>query len=305
MSANGMSYSILSFFSTAIEIINSVRVRSRDVFTFLTVSSIFVGATGFFQTFMGYILLGATPNPLICMAVFLITFSTYSLNKLTDMAEDSINVPERINFIYGRKQFILITALGSYLLSIPLVFFAAPLAVPIVFVPILANLLYGSKLLPGIPRLKDIPVMKNVIVAISWALVCTLLPSVEISNVPMATILLVLYFMLVKVFINTILYDIRDVEGDRVAGVKTIPSLLNTPRTTMLLLVINSALTGILAFINQPIRSLLMAMILYGYFCIIYFRKRRNPLILDLFADGEWMFFSILYNLFRLKLLYF
>lgn len=300
-----MSDSMSSVCLTIGEIINRIRRRSREVFAFLTVSSIFVGATGFFQTYAGYIFLGATPNLQICMAVFLITFSTYSLNKLTDMAEDSINMPERINFIGGRKQFILITALGSYLLSIPLVFFAAPLAVPIVFMPILANLLYGSKLLPWIPRLKDIPVMKNIIVATSWALVCTLLPSVEISNLPKATILLVIYFMMVKVFINTILYDVRDVEGDRAAGVKTIPSLLNTPKTTMVLLVINSSLTAILALINQPIRSLLMAMILYGYLCIIYFRKRRSPMILDLFADGEWMIFSILYILFRVKLLYF
>jgi hypothetical protein len=33
--------------------------------------------------------------------------STYSLNKLTDMDEDSINMPERVSFLSGRKNLVL------------------------------------------------------------------------------------------------------------------------------------------------------------------------------------------------------
>jgi len=296
MGTNGILGSISSF-NGILQIIINFRAVLTDIFTFLTVSSIFVGATGFFQTFTGYILIGMTPNVQICIAVFLITFSTYSLNKLTDMAEDSVNMPERINFIGGRKRLILFSSLGAYLLSIPLVFLVAPLALPIVFVPLLANLLYSSRLLPGVPRFKDIPVMKNVFVAMSWAMVCTLLPAVDVFKVPRMMVILVLCFMFVKVFINTSLYDVRDVEGDRKAGVKTIPVLMGTRKTTIIQLAINSTLVMILPFLNGEVRSLVIAMILYGYLCIIYFRRRRNPLVLDLFADGEWMLFSILYTL--------
>ncbi len=270
---------------------------SIAVFTFLSVSSIFVGATGFFQTFIGYILLGGPPSLPMCIAAFLITFSTYSLNKLTDMAEDSINMPERVKFIRDRRQLILLTSLGAYLLSIPLAFSVTPKALPILFVPLLANLLYSSRLLPGIPRMKDIPVMKNVFVATSWAMVCTLLPSVDISNVPRMTALAVLYFMFVKVFINTILYDIRDVDGDRASGVKTIPVLLGTKKTTMIQLAINSTILFILALLNNHAKLLVMGMMLYGYIFIIYFRHRQNPLLLDAFEDGEWMIFSAVYSL--------
>ncbi len=283
---NGISRTVSNFSATL-----------TDVFTFLTVSSIFVGVTGFFQTFAGYLLFGVAPSALLCMAVFLITFSTYSLNKLTDMAEDSINMPERIAFINGKKRLILFASLGAYLLSIPLAFLATPLAVVIVFVPILANMLYSSRPLPHLPRLKDIPVMKNVFVATSWATVCTFLPAVDISSLSRATVLLVLYFMLVKVFINTTLYDVRDVKGDRESGVKTIPVILGNRRTMMILLAMNSTLVLLLPFLNGPVRSLVAAMILYGYLCIIHFRKRRDPLVLDFFADGEWMLFSILYTI--------
>lgn len=297
MKAREISDSRSTFCVMIQTIINNVRSTLTDAFTFLTVSSIFVGATGFFQTFAGYILFGMTPNVQICMVAFLITFSTYSLNKLTDIAEDQINMPERVNFVGGRRRFILFTALGAYMLSVPLAFLVTPLALPIVFIPLLTNLLYSSRLLPGVPRLKDIPIMKNLFVAISWATVCTLLPASDIFSLPKTAVLLVLYFMLVKVFINTVLYDVRDVKGDREAGIKTIPGLLGNRKTMVMLLAINSTLIALSPLLNGPVRWLLMGMILYGYLCIIHFRKRRNPLILDLFADGEWMIFSILYIL--------
>lgn len=297
MTSSVISDFMFSYGPLVLANMNKVRATLIDAFTFLTVSSIFVGATGFFQTFAGYILFAMTPNVQICTVAFLITFSTYSLNKLTDVAEDQVNMPERANFIGGRRRFVLFTALGAYMLSIPLAFLVTPVALLIVFIPLLTNLLYSSRLLPGVPRLKDIPVMKNLFVAISWAMVCTLLPVVDIFSLPTASILLVLYFMLVKVFINTVLFDIRDVNGDLEAGIRTIPCLLGNRRTSILLMAINSTLIALSPLLNGPVRWLLIAMILYGYLCIIYFKKRRNPLVLDLFVDGEWMIFTTLYIL--------
>jgi 4-hydroxybenzoate polyprenyltransferase len=299
MTVDRMSHSFRSSLEgTLLRIRNEIMAALITGFTFLSVSSIFVGATGFFQTFVGYILLGGGASLQMCLAVFLITFSTYSLNKLTDMTEDSINMPERVNFIRDRKQLILFTSLGAYLVSIPLAFSVTPKALPILFVPLLANLLYSSRLLPGIPRMKDIPVMKNVFVATSWAMVCTLLPFVDISNVPRLTVLAVLYFMFVKVFINSILYDIRDVDGDRVSGIKTIPVLLGTKKTTMIQLVVNSTIILLLIFLDGPARLLVAGMMLYGYVFIIFFSLCQNPLLLDAFEDGEWMIFSVTYSLF-------
>ncbi|MHC1631846.1 MAG: UbiA family prenyltransferase [Methanotrichaceae archaeon] len=235
-----------------------------------------------------------TPNVQICSAMFLITFSIYSLNKLTDLEEDAINMPERLSFLSDRRNIILFSALGAYLLSIMLIFVENLLAVPIVFVPLITNAVYSSKLLPGIPRLKDIPVMKNVTVSVSWALVCVLLPAVQMTNASKMEIALVLYFMLIKVFINTVLYDIRDVKGDRETSVRTMPVLLGTKKTTAILLVLNSALLPLLAFADGEIRLLMSALIVYGYIYIIYFRERRNPLHLDFFVDGEWTLASVL-----------
>ena len=33
----------------------------------------------------------------------------------------------------------------------------------------------------------------------------------------------------------------------------------------------------------------MIGMVAYGYIYILYFSKKKNPILLDLFVDGEWM----------------
>lgn len=260
----------------------------RIVFTFLSVSSLFVGATGFFQTYVGFVLLGLVPDFRICFAMFLMTFSLYSLNKLTDIKEDGVNMPERLRFLEGKKKLIIAYSSAAYLLCMVLAALDQPSSLLIVLVPLAANAAYGSRLIPGAPRLKDIPVMKNLVVAISWALTTALLPAAH-TMYAVSGIAIVLYFMLVKAFVNTALYDVRDIVGDKENGVRTMPVLIGQKKTVALLLVLNSTLLPVIAMMCQSVRVLAAAMIAYGYIYIIYFRVRRDPLIMDLFVDGEWM----------------
>jgi len=261
----------------------------KQLFNFLTVSSIFIGITGFFQTFGGYILLGMTPSIPICISVFLMTFSVYSLNKLTDIEEDAINMPERISFLAGRTKLILYYSLAAYVLSAIIAFLEKPLVLPLIFIPLASNAIYSSRLIPGLPRLKDIPFMKNLTVAISWALVCTLLPAVHMNIASKGLIVIIILFMITKDVITTALYDIRDVVGDRENGVRTIPVIFGPKKTILLLLLLNSTMLPLLVFVEGEVRFLMATLILYGYVCIVYFRERRNPLVLDFFVDGEWM----------------
>ncbi|NPV61268.1 MAG: UbiA family prenyltransferase [Methanotrichaceae archaeon] len=268
----------------------------KNLFILLAVSSIFVGFTGFFQTYVGYILLGAEPNHFICFSVFLMTFSVYSLNKLSDADEDAINTPERARFLQGKKRSMYVVALAAYIFSALIALIIAPLTILVVLIPIGANAVYSSRLIPGIPRLKDIPVMKNVVVAVSWASVCTLMPfmSSGTMEVPLFMIVLVGYFMIVRVFINTVIFDIRDIEGDRTNGIRTIPVFLGLPKTTVLLLAVNSTLLPWLWYYDSA-RLMSAIMAVYGYLIILCFRKKRNSLALDLFVDGEWMIACIVF----------
>jgi len=266
-----------------------------NIFSFLTVSSLFIGCTGFFQTYIGSILLGVTPSINVCIIAFLIAFSVYSLDKVADIDKDVVNMPQRQNFLSGRKRLVLAYSLAAYLLAILLILVYNPKAFPVALVPFVANAFYGMKSISKLPRLKDVPVMKNFIVAISWALITTLLPAAQYPALSAVNIVIALYFMLVKTFVVAVLYDIRDVKGDRENGVKTIPVIIGSKKTTFALLALNSALLPLLLFMNGEMILFTTILIVYGYIYTFYFRTRRNPLLLDFLVEGEWMLATILY----------
>jgi 4-hydroxybenzoate polyprenyltransferase len=265
-----------------------------DVFAFLSVSSIFIGGTGFFKTLLGYLMLGMNPSITVCSAVFLISFGVYTLDKIADMDKDITNMPERLKFLKGRKKLIKSYSIAAYIAAVALVFIDNPQSVLIVFIPLAANIIYGTRVHPKLPRLKDIPLMKNLVVASTWSLVTVMLPAMHLANPRSLTVALLAYFMLIKMFINTVLYDVRDVKGDILAGVRTIPVLMGTRKTTAILILLNSTLLPWLAFADNSIRPLAAILVIYGYAYILYFRVKRNPLALDFCVDGEWMLVTIL-----------
>ena len=260
----------------------------RRIFLFLSVSSLYIGGSGFCKAFAGFILLGAAANLHACLCVFLTVFSVYSLNKLTDVKEDAINFPERSGFLAGRTGLILVYSLGAYALAVLLVALEKPVAIPVIFIPLIANAVYSSRLIPGLPRLKDIPFMKNLVVAISWALVCVLIPAAYSERLD-AKVLLIICFMALKSITNTILYDVRDVAGDKENGIITVPILLGLEKTSLILLALNSSLLPLAISTKGIAGQLMVGMIAYGYIYILSFSKKMNPFLLDLFVDGEWM----------------
>jgi len=261
----------------------------RKIFTFLAVSSLFIGGTGFFKTYIGYYMLELEPNLVISFAVFLISFCVYSLDKVADVNNDRTNMPERCGFLAGRRNMVIAYSFAAYIGALAIVWMIEPMAVPVVFIPFLANAFYGTKLISGVPRLKDIPVMKNLIVAIAWSLTTILIAGYQVLFSAPFMVGMVVYFMLIKTFIDTVLYDVRDVKGDREAGVKTMPVLLGEKKTIAALLLLNSTLIPWIMLAHESVRPLAAILTVYGYAYIVYFRTRRNPLVLDFIVEGEWM----------------
>lgn len=275
----------------------SVRNSIRELLSFLSVSSLFIGGTGFFKTYIGYLLLAMKPNLFICLAVFLVSFSVYTLDKIADLDKDVASMPSRARFLEGKKDLAIAYSALAYLLSIIIVFLGRPISSSLLLVPMAANIIYGTRLIPGVPRLKDIPVMKNAIVALSWAIVTVLIP-VTYQSLPSlgpthSLVFVVIYFMFIKTFIDTVLYDIRDEAGDRINSVRTIPVLIGLENTTKVLLILNSTLLLGLPWFEGLTRLLVLSLVIYGYAYILYFRERRDPLLLDLCVEGEWMLASL------------
>lgn len=142
--------------------------------SFLAISSLFISITGFLLPYFSFLLYDIKFNFSLLLASFLCIYSIYCLNKLADIKEDLINMPERVGFIGKYKKYIVISVITSFLASLFLSFLQNPLAVIIMLFPFLMGFLYSIKIFNF--RLKDIIGIKNVTVALSWAVIGTFLP---------------------------------------------------------------------------------------------------------------------------------
>lgn len=272
----------------------------EKILWFLISSSLFVATVGFSAIYISFSLFEISPRPKLFFASILVTLTIYNLNKLTDKEEDAFNVPERADFIKNREKHVIFFSTLSYGIGLVLGLLVDVLAVFILLFPLVSGIVYSVKIFSGI-RLKDIFAIKNVIVALSWAVVAAFLPII-CSQQTLTLTLFIFYFLFIKTFVNTVIFDVRDVEGDRRIGTKSIPVVIGIHKTRYLLLAIQSTLIiwlGISLYHGLFIRYLpvLILNLIYEYYYIFYFcnekTKDKKELSFDLILDGGWIILAV------------
>jgi len=276
-------------------IITEVKFSLNEFTSFLISTSLFLAINGSLKVLFFCLLFNIFALELI-LATFLITFSIYGLNKLTDLKEDAINAPERAKLIKKIEPVFKFSLIFSFILSLLLGFSVNVLTLPILLFPLFSGTLYSVKFTKNLPRLKDILGVKSITIALAWAVGSTFLPAICLLEKEILQILLIFYFFFLKSFTNAVLFDIRDIEGDRMSGVRTIPVVFGRQKTKNLLLVLNSTLIPWLAFsylsgFFQQYLFVLIFAIAYGYWYILHFCKDGIKIgkSMDLLVDGEWI----------------
>ncbi len=279
------------------DVIDSTFRLVRGLFNFLISTSIFLALSGVFKLCFSFLLYGVQPRWNLLAATFFIVFSVYGINKLTDIKEDEINNPERVSYVKRFEKALKYAVIVSLFLAVLLSAMTSPFAVLVILFPIVAGALYSIRLLPGYPRLKDITGVKNLIIAATWANGTAFLPYLIANGISFQKVFLVYYFFFMKSMINTILFDVRDIEGDSVNGIQTIPVRLGLKKSRAMLLVLNSTfIPWLLAaysfgYFDRYFPVLVFA-ILNGYAYILYFSHRdyKPGKLLDIWVDGEWFY---------------
>jgi 4-hydroxybenzoate polyprenyltransferase len=217
------------------------------------------------------------------------------------MKEDVINNPERASIIRKIEPFLKFFVTISFMLSLILGFQENIMTLIILIFPLFIGVLYSVKLSRNIPRLKDITGVKNISIGLSWAVVAAFLPVIYLKEIKKELIILVFGFVFLKFFINSVLFDVRDIEGDRMNGIRTLPVFLGRNKTKDLLLFLNTILVFWLifsyfqGFFHQYLFVLIFA-ILYGYWYILHFCREGIKIgkSLDLLVDGEFIIIAVL-----------
>lgn len=167
-------------------------------------------------------------------------FAVYTFDKVLgyDPVSDPENDPERSAFIARRGRPLLAGAVVGLVAACVVAARVSWLAVALVLLPIGVGIAYGFKLLPAgfrYRRLKDITGVKSLAVALAWGACCGLLPATLLGAPWDRAVWLLAAWTGMRLLINTVFFDLGDLEGDRAEGTVTIPVALGFGRTRALL----------------------------------------------------------------------
>jgi 4-hydroxybenzoate polyprenyltransferase len=284
------------------DLFGSLYSRLRSLYLFFLYSSLLVAFAACGMAYTADYLEGIPATGAGLGIMFLVAFSVYNLNRKTDMKEDAVNHAVRFAFTsrFGRPLYL--AACAAYLVAGGIAFLSGPLALLVTLIPLCAGIVYSVPLLPAgfLPyrRLKEIPVMKNLIVTFAWSLPLTCLPIALSPGIPVKAPWVTLGFFSMYVFTASILPDIRDCRGDALAGVNTIPVLIGEKQTRAYLVAFN-IVTGsailILGIGSLPSAILLTiaAACIYIQVCIrLSARPSDRDLVCDFLSDGQFILFA-------------
>ncbi|WP_292395880.1 UbiA family prenyltransferase [Methanoculleus sp. UBA303] len=271
----------------------------RFVLHLIVYSSLYLSVAGAAMVYVSCLLQGLPFDPVAAVILMLVTFAVYNLNRKTDEDEDAINHSERYAFTKEYGPILFRSAAAAYIIALCLSACLGYESLLVTAVPLIAGVVYSVPLFPirlGFRRLKEVPFMKSLIVAFSWAVPPALLPVCHAALPAGSAAGIVGVFFFLLVFTNTVVFDVRDVEGDMASGVKTIPTILGTRRALLLLTGINVSLGAALVlagrlFLPGSCTALMLAAgIVYAQAYVLCFQRlRTKKLLFELLADGQFI----------------
>lgn len=216
------------------------------------------------------------------VAIYMMFYAIYFYDYIQGANEDRITNPERSDYINNQNKnndfifplYAAILAMGSiYIL------WSDIMNMVIGFAILVLGVLYHSYFKK---LTKFIPAFKNIYVATVWALLVFVLLnyySYPVTN----TAILISFFIFLKVLSIQILFDIRDIEGDKKKGLLTLPIFIGGKYSIVLniLNVLNFFTIAIFAYgiftnIIPAISIMILVIFFYEFSYINQIRKEKN-----------------------------
>lgn len=213
------------------------------------------------------------------------SFLIYNFNRFTDLGEDQVNIPERHIFVqkYGRG--LLIVSILFYLASLYLAFTANLYVLAFTLLPVAGAVIYSYF------RFKKFFLIKNLIVSLSWG-ISALLVGAYFQEFSLLLMAIYVFFSL-QFLINVIIFDIKDIRGDSLYKIETLPDKVGVERTKKFCFFIIFLLILTCGFIlTIDLKGLvLVPALLYIFFFIKKAEKHENSKwwYYGVFVDGEFL----------------
>jgi len=256
------------------------------------------------------ILLGGGLTFVLLLMAYLFSYGAYMINRGSEIEEDAISNPGRTGYLAGRRRYLPLIAGACFGIGYLLAALTNLIFLIALLIPLFLSLLYsvGSKRLVsvlGVRRLKEKLLVKNVSISFGWSLI-PLLVGLYYQNFSLPLLLLV-PFIFQRLMVNTLLFDIRDLEGDRANGIRTLPIALGKKPAFQVMgaidLVSAAYLVGLLISGSFPLYSLVL-ILLPAYSLINRWVASKGwanmNFLCDVVADGEYVLWGPLIYLGRI-----
>ncbi|MGB6288720.1 MAG: 4-hydroxy-3-methylbut-2-enyl diphosphate reductase [Desulfobulbales bacterium] len=219
----------------------------------LLATNIYVGIAGGALTYTAGILQNIVPRPSHLLISFLYLFAMHNLNRFTDRKVQKFNDPLRALFYEKYRWPLLVISALSLAFALTLVFEHGLKPFLLLTGMSIFGIFYSVQVIPKslianirVRGLKEIPGSKTFFVAVAWAFVTTLIPALSGAHKPDLMTLVVLFFVLLLVFVRNALFDVFEVQGDRIVGKETLPVCIGEQRTLFILHIIMAVLVVLL-----------------------------------------------------------
>ena len=187
------------------------------------------------------------------------------MNRIVDLKEDTINDISHTVIVYRHRKTLLVLSVTLMIISLTAVHMINPAITPLRLAGHLLGILYNWPLLPGTRRLKEIYFWKNTASGAGFLITVFGYPLAtafwinEKHSFPMGitwtTVLLTAVFFFLFIQSYEILYDLRDIKGDALRGVRTYPVVHGERIAAHMIdgLIVASALVLILGYVRGVI----------------------------------------------------
>jgi 4-hydroxybenzoate polyprenyltransferase len=227
---------------------------------------------------------------------FSATMFIYTANRFTDRDEDTVNLPLRRAFI---------DRFGIYLLGISSILYCGALVLAwfhnlstllVALLPLGIGLLYSHY------RLKRVYFLKNVLIGVGWS--SSVLIVATYAEIYDPFIFLFAAFISLAFTINTIIFDIKDIKGDFLTGIESIPVKMGVRKARRFCFYLFLLMIGLwMCLVRMQMQSILLLPFLayIGYYISISKDTDNLPWwFYGGIVDGEFYMLSVVIGYFLL-----
>lgn len=263
----------------------------QNVLTFLRQVYLLEVVGGVSVTCLGWVVCHLTGSPWLRSAPLWLGgyLLVYNFDRLHYDPADQVNTPIRFRYRESlrSKRFFLIWLSGATLVGWPAVtgrwWLIPPIALAIV------ALQFYSRPIPLVRRrLKDLPVLKTFIAPLIIAAVLVLWPVLELRRSLGPREMLVFLWCFIILSVNSISFDLRDIEGDVRSRTRTLPVLLGANRSAILigaLALLATFMTPLLGLGGAANVLMPCSLLIGGGSILVALFSRVEPMTLSFVAD--------------------